>query len=148
MTTATAQTVQVGTVFYSSWGYDQTNVDYYVVSALSASGKTATFVAVTSASAGNDRVSVGTAAKCANCLSAIRPLVKANGETVYRHVGSGDARCSRYREDDTRTARTEVLKRRLKFYSGRACANVNSYSSMYQAEDGETHYVTPFGAGH
>ena len=26
-----AQTIQPGTILYSSWGYDQTNVDYYQV---------------------------------------------------------------------------------------------------------------------
>jgi hypothetical protein len=33
--------VKVGDFFYSSWGYDQTNVDFYEVLSLSASGKTA-----------------------------------------------------------------------------------------------------------
>jgi len=28
--------VQVGTILYSSWGYDQTNVDFYVVTAVTA----------------------------------------------------------------------------------------------------------------
>lgn len=32
METQTAQnTVQVGSIFYSSWGYDQTNIDFYRV---------------------------------------------------------------------------------------------------------------------
>jgi len=29
--TVTASPVKVGDIFYASWGYDQTNVDYYVV---------------------------------------------------------------------------------------------------------------------
>jgi hypothetical protein len=33
--------VKVGDVFYNSWGYDQTNIDFYVVTRLSATGKTA-----------------------------------------------------------------------------------------------------------
>jgi hypothetical protein len=33
--------VKVGDFFYSSWGYDQTNVDFFEVLSLSASGKTA-----------------------------------------------------------------------------------------------------------
>jgi hypothetical protein len=36
--------VEVGDVFRSSWGYDQTNIDYYEV--ISISGKTATFCAI------------------------------------------------------------------------------------------------------
>lgn len=32
--------VQVGDVFVNSWGYDQTNIDFYVVTSVSKSGKT------------------------------------------------------------------------------------------------------------
>ena len=32
--------VEVGDVFANSWGYDQTNIDFYVVERVSASGKT------------------------------------------------------------------------------------------------------------
>lgn len=33
---------KVGDILYSSWGYDQTNIDWYVVVAVSPSGKTVT----------------------------------------------------------------------------------------------------------
>jgi len=39
--TTEAPTVKVGDVFYTSWGYDQTNVDFYVVLSVTPSGKTA-----------------------------------------------------------------------------------------------------------
>lgn len=39
-TTAPA-TVEVGTVFVRSWGYDQTNVDYYEIVSVSSTGKSA-----------------------------------------------------------------------------------------------------------
>lgn len=39
MSTTTAAAVQVGDYFYSSWGYDQTNVDFYKVVGMTASGK-------------------------------------------------------------------------------------------------------------
>lgn len=35
-------TVKVGDIFYNSWGYDQTNIDFYVVDAVSPTGKTCT----------------------------------------------------------------------------------------------------------
>jgi hypothetical protein len=38
MNTATVE-VKVGDFFYSSWGYDQTNVDFYEVVAVTPSGK-------------------------------------------------------------------------------------------------------------
>jgi len=33
------QLVKVGDIFYNSWGYDQTNIDWYQVTALTKSGK-------------------------------------------------------------------------------------------------------------
>ncbi len=34
--------VQLGDIYVSAWGYDQTNIDFYQVVALTASGKTVT----------------------------------------------------------------------------------------------------------
>jgi len=41
MTEATKAQVKAGDRFYSSWGYDQTNIDYLLVVKLSPTGKTA-----------------------------------------------------------------------------------------------------------
>lgn len=49
MSTETVQEhkpVEVGDVFYSSWGYDQTNIDYYKVVGLTKSGKSAKIVQI------------------------------------------------------------------------------------------------------
>jgi hypothetical protein len=35
------QKVEIGQVYYTSWGYDQTNYDYVIVDCISPSGKTA-----------------------------------------------------------------------------------------------------------
>lgn len=40
ITESPATTVEIGDFFYSSWGYDQTNVDFFEVVSVSASGKT------------------------------------------------------------------------------------------------------------
>ena len=40
--TASYEPVRVGSIFRSSWGYDQTNVDFYEVTSISAAGKTVT----------------------------------------------------------------------------------------------------------
>lgn len=37
-----ATKIRKGNYFYTSWGYDQTNIDYLVVIGVSSSGKTAT----------------------------------------------------------------------------------------------------------
>jgi hypothetical protein len=39
MTTTEARPVEVGDIFAASWGYDQTNVDFYEVVGITASGK-------------------------------------------------------------------------------------------------------------
>lgn len=38
--------VEVGSVFYSSWGYDQTNVDFYAVIGITPSGKSVRLVPI------------------------------------------------------------------------------------------------------
>lgn len=42
-----AAEIKVGDIFYTSWGYDQTNYDYIIITAISATGKTATCKRVT-----------------------------------------------------------------------------------------------------
>lgn len=41
MKTAASTTIQPGDRFYTSWGYDQTNIDFLIVVSVSATGKTA-----------------------------------------------------------------------------------------------------------
>ena len=38
--------MKINDILYTSWGYDQTNIDFYKVTALSPSGKTATIVPI------------------------------------------------------------------------------------------------------
>jgi len=47
--TAAVTTPKVGDILVSSWGYDQTNVDFYKVTKLSPSGKSVTVVRIKSA---------------------------------------------------------------------------------------------------
>ena len=42
MTNTTNTSLKVGSIFKSSWGYDQTNVDYYQVTKVNPSGKSIT----------------------------------------------------------------------------------------------------------
>ena len=46
---------KVGEVFYSSWGYDQTNTEYYKIVEISKTGKTAKVVQVASVSIGDEK---------------------------------------------------------------------------------------------
>ncbi len=46
---------KVGDVFHSSWGYDQTNTEYYKIVEISKTGKTAKVVQVSSVSIGDEK---------------------------------------------------------------------------------------------
>lgn len=95
--TRPAATAKVGDVFYTSWGYDQTNVDFYEIVRVSASGKTAKARRIHSAI---DREGVGS-----------ERVVAATGPDRFEE----DARCSRCGNHHLRTnvdgqGRSEVDK--------------------------------------
>ena len=71
--------VQVGDIFVSSWGYDQTNIDYYVVESVTKSGKSVKVHKIGSKVVGAS----GTSDKVVP-----DPSVRAsfNGETVLRRL--------------------------------------------------------------
>lgn len=146
------QPVKVGDIFYSSWGYDQTNVDYFAVTEVSKTGKTATFivlcnVATAESSGPTDYLAAdATSARCSNCYRGIRPFVKADGSKVWRHTAGQTERCNPWRDNDERTAAPETFKRRIRYYEGRAAANWTSYAGMY-AWDGKPKYATAAGWG-
>jgi hypothetical protein len=155
--TTETKTVKVGTVFYSSWGYDQTNVDFAVVTAVSRSGKTATFVELTKGYVGSTERVAGGAAQCRHCYQGVRKLVKVDGSTVWRHVGTGETECKFYgyraerlaEEGRVLHADVEEFTHRVKVsgYDGRFVAYRNTYSSWFE-NDRESHYETAVGMGH
>lgn len=150
MTTATA-TVKVGSIFYTSWGYDQTNVDYYEVVALSASGKTATLKQLASGLAEDGS---GVVAKpgefynpksgwCAKCHQRINRTPRGGALT---HWQTDEVQCL---DGEGRlipgTAATEipapVYKKRIKTYDGNPVLSWASYANAY-LWDGKPKYDT------
>lgn len=135
----TAPAVQVGDFFYSSWGYDQTNIDFYRVVGMTASGKSV-------------RVQKWTSS-----------VVEDNGPQVYVVPGEGPVmervRKASVSEEDywamdywDRQAATEevpapVETKRIRYFGSTATFSVNSYSSAYQW-DGKPKYQTGSGWGH
>lgn len=127
MTTATAEasptTVEVGSFFECSWGYDQTNVDFYKVVGISPSGKT---------------VKVQRwANKCDDHSGRVVPGDRPASwpKWVNREcVGETEAK---------------IETRRLRVWPGdnRPAFTVNSYS-VANLWDGRAAYQTPVGAGH
>lgn len=49
-----AQAIEVGDIFYTSWGYDQTNIDYYEITSVSGQTVTVRKVAMSSEDLGYD----------------------------------------------------------------------------------------------
>lgn len=161
--------VKVGDVFTCSWGYDQTNVDFYAVTKVSASGKTAEFIKV-AASIDESRdggpsavykVANVSVAICATCMRGIRPLKTASGETLWRHT-NGEVLCytetvcvvggedyTRAREGREKCVATpDTFRRTLRWYGDEVWANAHaSYASM-KRWDGRPEYETAQGWGH
>lgn len=131
-------TVKVGDFFYSSWGYDQTNVDFYKVVGLTPSGKSV-------------RVQQWT--------SALAPGTESGGPQEYVVPGESPATYTDWsavtegmdyweQQEAKVTREVPVETKRLNTkYSGRAYFSVNSYSAA-SLWDGTPKYQTGFGWGH
>jgi hypothetical protein len=132
-------TVKTGDVFVSSWGYDQTNVDFYEIVRVSATGKTAKARQVKSvvmADQGpSERVVAATGAdrfvedaRCARCSNHHR---NADGKTDNTATGwNGHA----YTDEYGWSAKTNQV-------------TVESWQHAYRW-DGETRHQTAAGYGH
>lgn len=144
MTTATAPTstttdtgveIKVGDFFSSSWGYDQTNVDFYKVVGLTASGKSV-------------RVQKWTN-KVASSTGPQDYVVPGDSPATYIDW-SGVTQDMDYWEQQAAKVEREVpvvTKRLSTGYRGGAYFSVNSYSSA-SLWDGKPEYQTGSGWGH
>jgi hypothetical protein len=130
MTTTSA--AGVGTVYSRSWGYDQTNVDFYEIVSVSKTGKTGKArkirSALVSAHGTSDRVTADTSAErfdidsgCARCSN--------------RHEGSAGWDGHAFTTDYTWKASTDQV-------------TVTSYGDHAYRWDGRPMYQTGYGFGH
>jgi hypothetical protein len=79
-TITAAVTPKVGDILVSSWGYDQTNVDFYKVTKLSPSGKSVTIVRI------NSEVT-GTGFMCGTSVPAVpHEVSEYEGEPMTKRV--------------------------------------------------------------
>lgn len=126
------QTVKVGDIFVRSWGYDQTNVNFYEVVRVTPSGKTLKLCEVGRmyAEDGQHVTPIPGAYKEDYCARCGNHVAHHNNGTVTSH------------------AFTSVFTKRLaKGWSGAPYLNWNSYSGA-SLWDGKPEYVTGFGGGH
>jgi hypothetical protein len=131
----TAVTIKVGDIFSRSWGYDQTNVNYYQVVKVSPSGKTLTFREIGKAYVDDNQTS------CVPVKDAfVREdhCAKCSNHLMY-HDGSNSYQITSH-------AFTTLYVKRLSKYSA-TYVKWNSYSGA-SLWDGKPEYVTgPYG-GH
>ena len=118
MSTATiTRPVEVGDIFARSWGYDQTNVDFYEVVGITPSGKSVRIVPIAS------------------------EIVEGAG-TAYTRVRAVPGSPHPYRDATPVTKRI-----RFSPYGGDAVIKINSYSSAWRIDPDETKYETGSGFG-
>jgi hypothetical protein len=118
--------VKVGDIFYSSWGYDQTNVDYAVVTKVTLKG-----------------VYIQGVQQSRQASLGHSDYVVPNLEPItggWRPVEGGSV----YDPDYVEPPKFHLVKQRL---GDRAILNRTSYSSWY-AWDGSPKYQTAPGYGH
>lgn len=148
--------VEVGSVFVSSWGYDQTNVDFYKVVGLTPKGvKVQQWSSATVSDDGGPitYVTAGSGPRMVTVWpKASREELTACGEcsafstSQYGTPGNASRWCS---EHGPREQASPVMLKRLSSYDGGKSVyfSVNSFSSA-RLWDGEKEYQTGSGWGH
>ena len=129
-------TVKVGDFFYSSWGYDQTNVDFYKVVGLTPSGKSVRVQKWTSAAAGPQ------GGPQEYVIPGERPATYVD----WSAVPEGADYWTREATKVIREVPVETHRLRTG-YQGSACFTINSYSGAW-LWDGKPKYQTGSGWGH
>jgi hypothetical protein len=144
-TTTETPLAKVGDILYRSWGYDQTNVNFYQVVKVSPSGKTIYYYEVQTYRTGYESVSPLPGQfyhRCKNCDNLIKSVPGFGGWTHGIHV-----ECS---WPEGKVAEPKLYSGRVKpKYAGSEeyRVNFNSYSDLY-LWDGRARYQTPAGGGH
>ena len=125
--------VKVGQFFTSSWGYDQTNVDFYKVVAVTPAGvKVQKWSNGVIGDNGGPQVNV----------------VPGQGPATYTDWSGVDHSADYWDQKQQKVERDVPVKfHRTNKWGDRPCFTVNSYSSAY-LWDGKPQYQTGFGWGH
>ena len=138
ITTDTGVEVKVGDFFYSSWGYDQTNVDFYKVVGFTASGKS---VRVQKWSQASDTAKDG-GPSCDYVVPGGSPVTVHDHSAVTSDMDFWD------RQKAVKEVPAPIETKRLSTgYRGGAYFSINSYSSA-SLWTGESVYQTASGWGH
>lgn len=133
--TGTTATVKIGDVFARSWGYDQSNVDFYEIVSVSASGKTAKARKILAGRVDDSHVIAATGdnrfptdVDCSRCGN---------------HHRNGDGQPDQNAPGWDGHAFTDLFTWQARYDR----VTTSSCDHAYRW-DGQPEYVTPFGAGH
>lgn len=137
-TEAAPATVKVGDFFVCSWGYDQTNIDWYKVVGMTASGKSVKVQKWTSTLAADDTGHFTT-----------ERVVPGSGPATYNDWSATTSEMDYWERQAAVTQKevpVETKRLRVGGYKD-ASFTVNSYSWAY-LWDGQSKSQTAFGFGH
>lgn len=133
-------TVTVGTIFTRSWGYDQTNVDFYEIVSVSKTGKTAKARQLKTVPVGGDTYS--------------DRVMAATGPDRFEE----DGRCTRcgnhHRDEDGELSQDapgwdgHQFRDTYTWLARHDSLTVTMYGDHAWRWDGEARYQTAYGAGH
>lgn len=152
--------VKVGDVFYRSWGYDQTNINYYIVTALTKSGKSAKIAEIGKIVERDngpqvyvlpdvERLLEENPLWCVNCH---KRIVNSRGGGQVQHLQTDSPQCvddaGFYIDDQfAKTAGVKYETKRIQSSGSHVYLSYNSYSSLSKW-NGEALYETGAGWGH
>lgn len=125
--------VEVGDFFVSSWGYDQTNVDFYKVVGLTAKGV---------------KVQKWTTAIVGESGGPHEAVVPGDEPATYTDWDAVTEDMDYWEQQEAKVERPmPVLQKRLKSHGSTISFTVNSYSNAYKW-DGKPEHKTGTGWGH
>jgi hypothetical protein len=130
--TATKTPTKVGTVFVRSWGYDQTNVDFYEIVSVSKTGKT-----------GKARQLRKTYDHQGQGSDRVQPATGADRFVEKAHC----ARCSNYHQGETGWD-GHAFTDQYTWQSKTDRVTVTTYGDHAYRWDGQSHCQTAVGWGH
>jgi hypothetical protein len=169
MSIETATAVKAGDIFYTSWGYDQTNVDFYLAIEVSKTGKTVKLrqiQAMNVADEGPHDSLIPNSTElapnfvtdyhqrwCTNCQQRIEiGSYGANkGKLIHYNTDTPDCLDGGNQGSPTGTkakrAKPTIYTKRVRYYDGKPVLTWTSYSNAY-LWDGQPKYQTGPYSGH
>ena len=141
-TTDKSKVVEEGDIFYTSWGYDQTNVDFIAVMTVSKSGKTAKCLMMKKEPATDPTKSSFT--RESRVKPAFSEMLRAQYPRGGKKLWGGDQFTMKIKREPDGTV---YLRGSYPYIKGDA-QHGKRLDTFFKHKEGETYYETPHGLGH